>query len=82
MTKKQLPKKDTSLCVRVPGELLNQLKEMEHQTGVSPACLIRHILKDVYHYCQEHGELRLPFQVIPSKELAKLREKAAAKQVS
>lgn len=62
--------KEVRVHVRIAVELKERVQEVTKVTGLDEAALVRSALEAIAEYFEEHGEITLPFVMLP-KSLAK-----------
>ncbi|MDR1305037.1 MAG: ribbon-helix-helix domain-containing protein [Verrucomicrobiales bacterium] len=74
------PLKDALLSVRMPSQLKERLAKIEQRTRVTPATMVLESLEAICHYVEKNGEIRMPFLLIPRRELELLQNRAGDKK--
>ncbi|MDR2463084.1 MAG: ribbon-helix-helix domain-containing protein [Verrucomicrobiales bacterium] len=69
----QKPLRDAVISIRVPLKLKERVFEVERRTHVTPGTMMQESLEAICHYVETNGEIRLPFQLVPVRELEKLQ---------
>lgn len=57
--------------VRIAAELKERVQELSRVTGLDEATLVRKSLESIAQYFDEHGELTVPFVLLPKSALKK-----------
>jgi predicted DNA-binding protein len=73
------PLKDALFSVRMPYSLRERLEMVECRTRITPSILTLEALEAICIYVETHGEIRMPFHLVPSAKLEAL--KSAASQI-
>jgi hypothetical protein len=66
---KTKPLKDALFSVRMPHVLKERLAQVETTTRVTPSILTLESLEAICKYVEKHGEIRMPFELVPRSEL-------------
>src|SRR5436189_6448399 len=69
------PEKEIRVNVRVAEELKAKVMKINEITGLDESTLVRKSLEAIAEYFQEHGELTVPFVVLPKSALTAPRTK-------
>ena len=72
----QKPLRDAVIAVRMPQKLKERVLEVESKTRIPPCTLIQELLESACGYVEKNGEIRMPFQLVPCRELETLRSLA------
>lgn len=73
--------KDERIAIKVESELKRRLEKVAEQSSITEPSLVRACVTAICEYWETHGELTVPFSVIPSKRLLDF-ENAFDKQVT
>lgn len=63
--------------VRIAAELKERVQELSRVTGLDEATLVRKSLESIAEYFDEHGELTVPFVILPKSAVKKTGKTAA-----
>ncbi|MDR1191401.1 MAG: ribbon-helix-helix domain-containing protein [Verrucomicrobiales bacterium] len=64
------PLKDALVSARVPSQLKERLRAVEKRTRVTSSVMLEEALEAICDYVEQTEEIRLPFRLIPDRELA------------
>jgi antitoxin component of RelBE/YafQ-DinJ toxin-antitoxin module len=68
----EMPQKnDDRLAIRLPGELLETLAEIQEKHGLTPTEIARRCLDQVAGFYRENGYFSFPVHIVPNAEFLK-----------
>lgn len=67
-------KLNSNLIMRVDDELKSRLSKIQDETGCSVSEIVRQCLSSFVNYYDKNKCVVLPLEVVPQKELKKLRD--------
>jgi hypothetical protein len=65
--------------VRIAEELKKRVQSLSEITGLDEATLVRKSLESIAEYFEEHGELTVPFALLPKSAVAPRQSKKSGK---
>jgi len=71
---KAKPLKDALLSVRLPTALKVRILNAQAVTRVPISTLVMESMEATCDYIETHGEIRIPFKMVPGKELKMMKE--------